>query len=415
MILRTIRDLFPIPSPIGGGQGWGRSHIYFAFLLFVAPSVSLADSSPGFVTEKPAEGTAIPVEGGFLVPYRQRIPGTDVSLEMVPIPGGRFKMGSPDSEVDRQEDEGPQVEIEVPPMWVGKYEVTWAEYMRYMALNDAFEKFGELGLRKITDENRVDAITAPSKLFEPSFTFGIGEDPSQPAISMSQYAAKQFTKWLSLLTGQFYRLPSEAEWEYAARAGTTTAYNFGDDEEQLGEHGWFEENSEEVTHPVGEKPANAWGLHDMHGNAAEWVLDAHDAEWYAKLAEKSQPVAAADAINWPTKLYPRVVRGGSWYDEASAVRSAYRLQSNDDEWRDYDPNVPKSPWWFASDAGQGIGFRIVRPWKAPSVDERNKFWEADVAEIERVANKRIDEEGRGERGIVDPDLPAAMKELESQK
>jgi formylglycine-generating enzyme required for sulfatase activity len=374
-------------------------------------SATAADT-PSFVTAKPDEGIAIPVEGGFLVTYTERIPGSDITFKMVPIPGGTFTMGSPATEADRRDDEGPQVVIEVPPKWVSEHEITWAEYKQYMELNDVFEKFGEQNIRPITDANRVDAITAPSKLYEPSFTYGAGEEPNQPAVSMSQYAAKQYTKWLSLLTGEFYRLPTEAEWEYAARAGTTTAYNFGDDPTEISDHAWHYEISDDLTHAVGEKPASAFGLHDMHGNVAEWVLDAYDPAWYAKLAARPQPVPAAEAVNWPTKLYPRVVRGGSWLDDPPALRSAARLATNDEELRGYDPNTPKSPWWFASDAGQGIGFRIVRPWPAPPDSQRGKYWEADIAEIERVVNHRIDEEGRGERGVVDPDLPAAIEKLD---
>src|SRR5690606_33815435 len=123
----------------------------------------------------------------------------------------------------------------------------------YMHLTTVFEKFSDDNIRRVTGENEIDAVTAPSKIYEPSFTFSGGEDPRQPAVSMSQFAAKQYTKWLSLLTGQFFRLPSESEWEYACRAGSTTAFSFGDDPEQLGEYAWYYDNADDSTHPVGTK------------------------------------------------------------------------------------------------------------------------------------------------------------------
>ena len=164
-----------------------------------------------------------------LEPYSQTIPGTQVVFEMLPVPAGKFLLGSPEDEYGRNPDEGPRVEIHLMPFWIGKCEVTWNEYLEFMNLTNVFEKFDDQGIRAVTEANQIDAITSPSKLYEPSFTFETGDDPRQPAVSMSQYAAKQYTKWLSLLTGDFYRLPTEAEWEYACRAGTTTAYYFGDD------------------------------------------------------------------------------------------------------------------------------------------------------------------------------------------
>ncbi len=347
-----------------------------------------------------------------MTPYTQPIPGTEVVFEMVPIPGGTFRMGSPDAEPNRNADEGPQVKIEVAPFWIGKFEVTWAEYKQYMDLCDTFEKFDDLGIRPVTEANAVDAITAPSSLYDPSFTFDSGEDPRQPAVTMSQYAAKQYTKWLSLLTGDFYRLPTEAEWEYACRAGSQTAYSFGEEANELGDYGWFYDNSDYETHPVGQKKPNAWGLYDMHGNASEWVLDQFQANWYSGLQGKT--THARDAICWPKALYPRVLRGGSWESDAIDCRSARRRQSNDDEWLSYDPSVPKSPWWFASDDSQDVGFRIVRPAKEVPKQERLKYWDADLEKIQNTANRHIDEEGRGRRGLVDKNLPAAIKQLPSR-
>jgi formylglycine-generating enzyme required for sulfatase activity len=343
--------------------------------------------------------------------YRRTIPGSEVDFEMVAVPGGVFRMGSPDDEPDRRDDEGPQFDVKIDPFWMGRNEVTWAEYQRFMALNSVFEKFNDRGVRPVEDKLGVDVITAPSKLYEPSFTYTPGEGPRQPAVTMSQYAAKQYTKWLSLLTGEFYRLPTEAEWEYACRAGTTTAYHFGDDAAALDDYAWYYENAEDQTHDVGTKKPNAWGLHDMHGNASEWVLDELRDGWYASLS--GEPVAQSEALCWPEVLYPRVLRGGSWNLDPPDCRSATRRPSDDDVWRSYDPNSPQSPWWFASDESQDVGFRIVRPQHPPPRGEWAKYWDADLPEIQKVVDHRIDDEGRGERGRVDPELPAAIEQLDA--
>ncbi len=366
-------------------------------------------NTPGITAERPATGRFVPLEKGYMIPYKATIPGTDVVIEMVPIPGGSFLQGSPDMEADRSADEGPQVKVEVPPFWMGKYEVTWAEYKIFMSLCGVFESFEDQNIRRVTKTNQVDAITAPSKLYEPSFTFSGGEDPRQPAVTMSQFAAKQYTKWLSLLTGQFYRLPSESEWEYACRAGSTTAYSYGESGEELDKFAWYFDNADDKTHRVGSKQPNVWGLYDMHGNASEWVLDQYEAAWYGKIVD--QPVSSEKTLSWPEKLYPRVLRGGSWNLDPKDCRSAARRASNDDELRSYDPNTPKSPWWFASDSAQDIGFRIVRPLDELPRAERERYWEPDIRDLSRVVNQRIYQEGRGKHGLVDPDLPQAITNL----
>jgi formylglycine-generating enzyme len=376
------------------------------WLLLVSVVQAQSDvAPPGIVSEKPATGVAVKIPSGFMAPYTEKIAGSDVQFEMIPVPGGEFFLGSPDTEPGHIEDEGPQVKILVPPLWVGKYEVTWAEYQQFMQLCDVFERFDDRKIRVVTNENEVDAVTAPSKLYDPSFTFASGEDPELPAVTMSQFAAKQYTKWLSLLTGEFYRLPSEAEWEYACRAGQATAYSFGNDQEQLDEYAWYGDNSDETSHPVGQKRPNGWGLYDMHGNISEWVLDGFRADWYGQLKDGT---TADNALAWPERLYPRVLRGGSWQMDALDCRSAARRQSNDDAWRSYDPNSPKSPWWFASEEAQDVGFRIVRPLTEPPVKDRGKYWDADLEAIQRVVDFRIDKEGRGRRGLVDPQLPDAI-------
>jgi formylglycine-generating enzyme required for sulfatase activity len=245
-------------------------------------------------------------------------------------------------------------------------------------------------------------------LYDPSFTFEKGENPRQPAVTMTQHSAKQYTKWLSRISGHQYRLPSEAEWEHACRAGTTTAYSFGDDPSELGEYAWYYDNSDETTHPVGKKKPNPWGLYDIHGNVAEWVLDELLEDGYQSLAGKRH--TAAEAIVWPKQLYPRVVRGGHWDDFAPACRSAARLGSNDPEWKAEDPNIPLSPWWFTSDPARGVGFRIVRSLDEMPRAEMARYWEADVDEVREDVLNRL-QEGRGALGLVDPALPAAIQQL----
>lgn len=266
---------------------------------------------PGIAKDKPATGPAVKVDDGYMVPYTVTIPGTDVTFDMIPVPGGKFKMGSPDSEEDRKDDEGPQIDVVVDPMWVAKTEVTWAQYKEYMKLYAIFKEFESSKTRVVTDQNKVDAITAPTELYDSSFTYEYGEEPDQPAVTMTQYAAQQYTKWLSLVTGQQYRLPTEAEWEYAARAGTATAYSWGDDADDIDKYAAYFDNSDDGPSAVAARAANAFGLFDMHGNAAEWTVNQYSEEGYAAFADK-QPIKAIDVVSWPVEAYPCVVRGGSW-------------------------------------------------------------------------------------------------------
>lgn len=380
------------------------------FGMQLHPVSAAAPPDEGLVKEEPKQGRFVKTSSGFMVPYTMKIPGSDVTFNMVPIPGGQFSMGSPESESDREDCEGPQVLVEVAPFWMSAHEITWAEFEQYMALNDVFREFDTKGIRPVTEDRQIDAITAPSKLYDPDATYESGDDPKQPAVMMTQYAAKQYSKWLSALTGQFYRLPAEAEWEYACRAGTVGSYHFGDDDSMLDEYAWYEVNSRERSHKVGQKKPNPWGLFDMHGNVAEWVLDEYTEDGYKALKNEQQ--AGRDAIKWPTKVFPRVVRGGSFEMESELCRSASRLGSDDDEWKMDDPNLPASPWWLTTTPATGIGFRIIRPLRVPSDPKsREKFWKPDVEEIAEDVLNRIREAECGSFGIVDKDLPAAIKEL----
>ncbi len=387
--------------------------VLFAIALGLPHLSASADSpatSPGIAKEKPASGPSVKVDDGYMVPYSVTIPGTDVTFEMVPVPAGTFKLGSPEDEADRNEDEGPQIEVNVDPMWVAKTEVTWAEYQEYMKLYSIFKEFEASGTRPVSEDNKVDAITAPTELYDPSFTYEYGEDLEQPAVTMTIYAAQQYTKWLSLITGQQYRLPTEAEWEYAARGGTTTAYSWGNDVDQIDDHAAYFDNSDEGPAQVGNKKPNPFGLHDIHGNAAELTVNQYSEDGYAAFADQ-QPLNAVDVVQWPEASYPCVVRGGSWEMDPPDCRSAARLATDDEEWKEEDPNFPRSPWWFTSDPSRGVGFRIFRSYQPLSKEKIVRFWEPTAEDVLADIQSRMDG-GRGGTGVVDKSLPEAIKELQ---
>jgi formylglycine-generating enzyme required for sulfatase activity len=293
-----------------------------------------------------------PAAAPEMKPYEETIPGTDVKFEMVPIPGGTFTMGSPPNEPGRKEDEGPQHEVKVGSFWMGKTEVTWDEYDLF-AFSQDIKKGGAAAAPAPTGK-AVDAITRPTPPYADE-TFGLGRK-RQPVISITHHAAMEYCRWLSAKTGKLYRLPTEAEWEYAARAGTKTAYSFGDDASKLGEYAWYFDNADGKPQQVAKKKPNPWGLYDMHGNVAEWVLDHYDKNFYSTF---KPGVLALYPVLLPTeKRYPHVVRGGSWDDDPAALRSAARRASSH-EWSKRDPQLPQSIWWHTE--AITVGFRIVRP------------------------------------------------------
>ena len=301
--------------------------------------------------------------------YTNVIPGTQVEYAMVPIPGGEFVMGSPEGETARKPDEGPQHKVKISPFWMGKCEVTWNEYELFMYPDE--EKRTRATLQTDpTGDKLADAVTHPSKPYV-EMSFGMGKD-GFPAISMTQHGANKYCQWLTAKTGHFYRLPTEAEWEYACRAGTTNAYFFGDDASKLQEYAWFEQNSDFKYQKVGKKKPNPWGLYDIYGNVVEWVLDQYDPDFYKKCSAQG---TAVDPWNKATKPYPHAVRGGSWDDESLMCRSAAR-RGSDRTWKMQDPQLPKSVWYH-SDA-QWVGFRIVRPLKVPPPEEMQKYWTSGV-------------------------------------
>ena len=306
--------------------------------------------------------------------YDEPVPGTPAKLRMLPIRGGRFRMGSPESEPERRADEGPQHEVEISPFWMGAHEITWDSYRVFMLELDVRER-KEGKAEPAPQDAWADAVSRPTPPYVP-MDFGMGVE-GFPAVCMTQFAARQYTKWLSMKTGRFYRLPTEAEWEYACRAGTTTAYSFGDDPEQLDRFAWSFANTDGSYRKIGAKEPNPWGLFDMHGNVAEWVLDRHDADFYGA----SGAELVRDPVNWPVDVYPHVVRGGSYDDDPDRLRSASRRPSSK-SWKVQDPQLPKSIWYHTD--ALFVGFRVVRPLREPSDEEKARAWEADVDEIRTI-------------------------------
>ncbi len=162
-------------------------------------------------------------------PYVETVPGTEVKFEMLPIPGGEFVMGSPADEAKRNDDEGPQHPVKIAPFWMGKFEVTWDEYDQFAFSLDLKKKKrdGVDPASQPESEKKADAVTRPTPPYADE-TFGFGRK-GQPVICITHHAAMEYTRWLSAKVGKTYRLPTEAEWEYACRAGTKSAYSYGDD------------------------------------------------------------------------------------------------------------------------------------------------------------------------------------------
>ncbi|MEM9237257.1 MAG: SUMF1/EgtB/PvdO family nonheme iron enzyme [Verrucomicrobiota bacterium] len=340
------------------------------------PYFALTEAIHALITEEPP-----PLS---MEPYAESVPlADDASFEMVPVPGGSFTIGTPEAEAGRRLDEGPQVRVEISPFWIGKHEVTWEIYRAFMENGSPRNRDGtpDRDGNPMTSEapeigdQLVDAVAQPPPPDTPMhFEMGQGYGVGWPAIAMSQHAASKFCEWLSAQTGRYYRLPTEAEWEYACRAENPDAFCFGNQPGQLDEHAWTIGNSHYSYQKVGQKTPNAWGIHDMHGNVAEWCLDAYLPEAYERWQAGS-----IDPWHPATATFPRVVRGGSFEDKkpAAAMRSGARAYSSP-SWNALDPRSPKSIWYLSSK--QSVGFRIVRPLEVPDVETMHLMWNTGPGE-----------------------------------
>ncbi len=294
--------------------------------------------------------------------YQQELSGSELSIEMVSIPSGQFTMGSPTSEENRDTDEGPTHAVEIDAFWMSKYEVTWELYNLFINRNIDNETNQEKGDDLTIAVDAVSGATVPYV----DMSLGMGTDAGLPVGNVTHLAASTFCKWLSAKTGYFYRLPTEAEWEYAARAGSTDAFHFGDIVTALDDHAWHYKNSNGTYHKVGQKKPNPWGLYDMYGNVAEWTLDQYLPEVY-----KSRKNITINPWEPAATEYPRAVRGGSFDDDVQDLRSANRMASKE-KWKMRDPQFPKSRWWNTD--APFVGFRVVRQKELPNVSEIEKYW-----------------------------------------
>jgi formylglycine-generating enzyme required for sulfatase activity len=274
--------------------------------------------------------------------YSEGVPGTNVRFEMVPVAGGRFEMGRDDG----PEDERPAHPVRVSDFWISRHEVTWEAF-------DAFRTDGELPVADDDLPEDVDGVTRPTPPYADE-SFGYGKK-SQPVISVTHHAARTYARWLSERTGRRYRLPTEAEWEYACRTGEGTATS--DLDERVSDY----RSSDGRPRPVGGRAPDGLGLHDMLGNVAEWVEDRYDEGAYS--ARAAEGPAADPLVQDAGELYPHVVRGGSFADDLEEIGCSARSAS-DPKWSRRDPQRPQSIWWHTD--AHHVGFRIVR---VPGEDE----------------------------------------------
>jgi formylglycine-generating enzyme required for sulfatase activity len=295
--------------------------------------------------------------------FTEKVPGTNISFDMVAVPGGTFQLGSPKDEPLRDEDEGPVANVKVSNFWMGKVEVSWDEYLAF------FKATSSQGRKEgATVDEEVDGITGPTPPWgAPDQGWGRG---SRPAITMSWHAANTYCRWLSKETGKRYRLPTEAEWEYACRAGAQTPYFFEGSPKDYSSKGIFrkifspdtaiinsyvayELNSNGMTKHPGEVSANSFGLKNMSGNVAEFCLDYYDPEIYQTYSTETIAVNPRG----PKNGKERVIRGGSFKSDAKDVRSAARDYTRTKAWLVTDPQMPKSIWWYSDVVD--AGFRVV--------------------------------------------------------
>jgi len=319
------------------------------------------DSSFGVTVTSTEPPFAEPAKVTGFNNFTEMIPGTRVSFNMIALPGGTFNMGSPDDEPLRDPDEGPVRKVTLSPFWIAETEVTWDEYMAFFR---ATSSQGRTEGQVVTTQ-KTDAISGATPPWgAPDQGWGKG---SRPAITMSWHAASVYCQWLSQVTGKKYRLPTEAEWEFACRGGTETPYFFeGDpkkytsevflkrlikpDTANIASRVVYSVNSASKTEEPSFVLPNPFGLKNMSGNVAEFCLDFYSPDFYIADSTRVDP-------RGPLKGQEHVIRGGSFKSDAKDVRSAARDFTKTKAWLVTDPQMPKSIWWYSDCID--VGFRVV--------------------------------------------------------
>lgn len=353
----------------------------FIGTMSCATSDSTQDDAP---TQETTVSTEPPQDTRDLTPgifddHAQPIADSNQEIDLAAIPGGVFQMGGNTAGMHS---------VELDSFWISKHEVSWDQYNLF--LEDSIQDLRR-ELYKVfynVDIETADAVSAPTwteELLEvlrdadipadvisiPSPAYGdlsagMGES-GHPAVNITHYAALMYTKWLTIKTGDFYRLPTEAEWEYACRAGNYDSYApyYAS---QIDQYAWHVDNSNRTYHPVESKLPNPFGIYNMLGNVAEWTMDQYHEDYFERL--EGEP--ANNPWFKPDELYPRAVRGGSWMDQPE-VASCLERRGSDPSWKRNDPQLPKSLWWHTN--AYHVGFRVVKPKNQPSgVTDMEKWW-----------------------------------------
>ena len=283
------------------------------------------------------------------------------SLKMIPVKGGRVTL--------QGKEDNDKVEVKVSDFWMSATEITWELFSPFMTSEISRHKDGSPSVDK--KSLKIDEIIARPTPPYHAMNFGMPIE-NHPAIGMTQHSANKFCQWLSYKTGHFYRLPTQAEWEYAARAGAKSTFAWGEKAQDADNYAWYEDNSNGQYQQVATKKPNAWGFYDMYGNVAEWTLD----QYVDNLTKHIGRKRATNLWVKATNPYPHVTKGGHWDAGINSLKVGATIPS-DPEWKASDPQFPKSIWYMTDISW--CGMRIVRSKKIPTVEEMYAYWNSGVA------------------------------------